>query len=230
MIGSRCLPPRGGDPADKGNLMYLRPFAILAWTIVAAAACGADQGQVALTPDPVILCPRNVEVPFPYIHGGIRQWSILQSTLPPEARVKLTAKRDQQILSEGQRLSLPGLAISLTSDGRLRIVSDRSEPAISFDLQVVIEPPDGSSEAQTLQVRPAPPDRPLTYCSDFTSEVIRIFMSDNGRYRPVDKSAFDQYFRRIQAHGMNRLIVWLTPFPLIADPDDYPEADWDRYA
>jgi hypothetical protein len=45
----------------------------------------------------------------------------------------------------------------------------------------------------------------------------------------VTKDAFDQYFRRCQLQGIDRLILWLSPMPYITDPANYPEEDWARY-
>src|SRR3990170_3204012 len=55
------------------------------------------------------------------------------------------------------------------------------------------------------------PSRPISYYADFGDDLIRTFMDRaTGQFRPIEKSGFDRYFRRLQAHGVRRLIVWLT--------------------
>ncbi|MEQ1852505.1 MAG: hypothetical protein ABMA01_13055, partial [Chthoniobacteraceae bacterium] len=88
----------------------------------------------------------------------------------------------------------------------------------------------GAVETQRLSVRAAPPPRPISYIADFGDDLIDLFMDrKTGRWRPLEKGAFDQYFRRLQAHGVGRLIVWQSPFPYMADAKNYSEEDWQRY-
>ena len=52
-------------------------------------------------------------------------------------------------------------------------------------------------------------DLPGDPVTDFGDDLIRIFMnSASGKLSPVTKNGFDQHFRRLQAHGTRRLIVF----------------------
>lgn len=178
-----------------------------------------------------ILSPRNPEAPFPYLVGATRTWPILEDPLPPHTKVQFIARSDDQILAEGESLDFQGLKISFTPEGLLQVTDHASENPVSFRLEIQLSLPDGSSESQTIGLRPAPPDRPISYYADLVDDIIRIFSHPTtGEFSPVSKSGFDQYFRRLQAHGTRRLIVWLSPFPYIADPQNYSPDDWDRHA
>ncbi|MEO2048703.1 MAG: hypothetical protein ABGX16_19275 [Pirellulales bacterium] len=181
------------------------------------------------------MASHNTQVPFCYVHGGARSWPFISGTLPKGSRVDFAAKRDEKYIASGQivsgqSLSFSGITVRLTPVDHLEIISLASEPAISFLLEVTLTLPDGNTETQQLAVRPAPPDRPISYLADFGDDIIRIFMDlRDGHWRPIEKSAFDQYFRRCQAHGVSRLILWQSPFPYICDPDNYRPEEWDRY-
>ena len=70
----------------------------------------------------------------------------------------------------------------------------------------------------------------MSYLADFGDDLIRIFNNTgDGSWLPVTKDAFDQYFRRCQLHGVDRLILWLSPMPYITDPENYAPEDWARY-
>ena len=172
----------------------------------------------------------NPEVPFCYVHGGSRRWPILEREMPEGTQATLTAKRGDETLAQGAALRFAGFEVSLSKEGMLEVVSSSGEAAMSFSLHVHLKPPDGPGESQELEVRPAPPDRPICYYADLVDDIIRIFTDwPDGEFREITKSAFDQYFRRLQAHGLTRLIVWLSPFPYITDPSNYPQEDWERY-
>jgi hypothetical protein len=181
----------------------------------------------AVTP---YLSPRNTEAPFCYVHGNARSWPFISGELPAGSRVAFIARQDGQTLASGKSPSFAGISVSLTEANHLKIVSLTSEPSISFSLAVTITLPDDNTEIQQLTVRPAPPDRPISYLADFGDDLIRIFMDTrDGHWRPITKEAFDQHFRRCQAHGVSRLILWQSPFPYICDPDNYSPEEWDRY-
>lgn len=175
------------------------------------------------------LAPRNTEVPFPYLVGATRSWPILQHAFPVGARMTFVARRDGTALAQGNVLTLPGLSVGLDRDQFLTITADVGTPEAPFDLEVSLVLPGGDLEAQTLRIQPAPPRRPLSYLADFGDDLIRIFNGPDGRWRPVTKDAFDQYFRRCQLQGIDRLILWLSPMPYITDPGNYAEEDWRRY-
>jgi len=180
--------------------------------------------------DTTYLSPRNTEVPFCYVHGATRTWPFLTEKLPDSNQVSLVAKQGDQTLAIGKSLSFNGISVDLAENDHLRITALDSEPATTFDLAVTITSPDGNSETQQLSIRPAPPARPISYLADFGDDIIRIFMDNHdGHWRPVTKDAFDQYFRRCQAQGISRLILWQSPFPFICDPENYNPEHWDRY-
>lgn len=176
------------------------------------------------------LSPRNLEAPFPYLVGGTREWPLLERPLPHGTRVELAARIGDQALATGEQLEFQGLSVTVTPAGRLQVIANAEAKSAMFQLDLTVKPPSESEEKQTLEIRPAPPDRPISYYADFGDDLIRIFMnSTSGQFSPITKNGFDQYFRRLQAHGTRRLIVWLSPFPYIADAANYPAEDWQRY-
>ena len=140
-----------------------------------------------------------------------------------------TAVRIGDVLLNDEQLAAIGLKVTATSSGRLQVTAQQ-EARTTLHVDVRVKPANGVEEKQTLEIRPAPPSRPISYYADFGDDLIRIFMnSTSGQFSPVTKSGFDQYFRRLQAHGTQRLIVWLSPFPFIADSANYEPDDWQRY-
>jgi hypothetical protein len=192
--------------------------------IPAAQLSAADCGPA------LKLNSRNTEVPFCYRVGGRRSWPIANGKLASQQSVNLKARRNGTIVSEGNELEFKGLTVSVSSDGWLHVVSSDAANSDAFQLEVTLKGPEGASQSQELTVRPAPPERPISYLSDLVDDLIRIFWDhDAGQWLPIEKDAFDQYFRRLQAHGISRLIVWLGTFPVINDPGNYRTEDWERY-
>ena len=183
---------------------------------VAGLAGGASVAEAAELYD------RNTEVAFSYVAAGERAWQITDAPL----------QRDESLSHQWlEAADVSGLRVSLDRDGRLKVVSEAEGSTASLQLEVTLRKADGSERSQTLQLYPAPPDRPISYLSDLVDDLLRIFWdSDEGRWLPVTQDAFDQYFRRLQAHGVRRLIVWQTAFPLIHDPANYAPEDWARFA
>jgi len=176
------------------------------------------------------LSERNTEVPFCYLQGGTRDWPFIEQKLPGDSHISFVAKRNGKVMARGNRLSFSGLDILLNSREKLEIISQPDMPPVEFTLEVSLHLPNGQVESQHLSVRPAPPQRPISYLADLGDDMIRIFMDTrDGHWRPITKSGFDQYFRRYQAHGVHRLIIWQCPFPYICDPANYAAEDWDRY-
>ncbi|HAY82017.1 MAG TPA: hypothetical protein DCY79_19610 [Planctomycetaceae bacterium] len=165
------------------------------------------------------LLGRNVEVPFAYLPGGERSWQLTD-----------------QPLGAGERLThaatLPdGFDVQLHRSGRL-VVKASAGLRETLDLEVQLDRPDGTpaQQKQTLKLLPAPADRPLTYLSDQLDDLIRIFRDPGtGKWKPVTRAAFDPYFRRLQAHGVRRLIVWPSAFPTLSDPENYGAENWSRF-
>jgi len=182
-----------------------------------------------------VLSPRNLEAPFPYVHGGSRRWPVLERALPPDTAITLEVKTrgprpaSPRTTISTQSAAPTGISATLTGDGFLEVISapDSSNEAFSVDIRIAFA--DGTTETQTLRLVPAPPDRPITYDADFGDDLIRIFQNSDGSWRPITKSGFDQYFRRLQLQGVTRLITWLNSFTLILDPENYPPEAWDRY-
>ncbi len=185
--------------------------------------------------DTSYLASRNEEVPFPYLLQGTRSWPILRHALPRGSQINFTAKVDGKVLATGTTLDLGAIAVSIDNNQKLNIVAKGRDVLLSFTLELQLTLPDGSSERQTLSVVPAPPKRPLSYLADFGDDLIYIFNTpfrsrdDNNGWAPVTKDAFDQYFRRCQLQGIDRLIMWMSPMPYISDSANYAPEDFIRY-
>ncbi|MCC6698916.1 MAG: hypothetical protein IT365_25055 [Candidatus Hydrogenedentes bacterium] len=196
--------------------------------VSALLLCILGLAPATLRAEESYLAPRNTEVPFPYLCGATRAWPILAKPLPADAHATLTAREGDHVLAQGSTLSLNGLRIALAENGFLQIAAESGASKSTFQLDVSLALP-GGTETQTLTIQPGPPTRPLSYLADFGDDLIRIFNAPDGTWRPVTKDAFDQYFRRCQVHGVNRLILWLSPMPYIVDPGNYAPEDWARY-
>ena len=176
------------------------------------------------------LLSHNTEVPFCYLAGGTRRWPILDGDLTDATPIELIARQDSVILGRGTKLELPGIDIRINNKGFLIIDATTVEQNIRFELEIRLNSNGESSKHQTILIQPAPPPRPISYIADLVDDLIRIFWnSEAGHFRPVTKYAFGPYFRRLQAHGCQRLIVWQSPFPYMSDPDEFAAPDWLRY-
>ena len=184
------------------------------------------QGQ---QPQEQVLAGRNSEVPFCYLQGATRRWPIMLKRLASDQTLTLTARRDKNILDQGATLSVESLQVSIAADGFLQVRA--AEGATSqFRIDLIVSRNGKPEEQQQISLRPAPPARPISYVADLVDDLIRIYWDANSRrFRPVTKDGFDQYFRRLQAQGITRLIVWQSAFPLIADPNNYRPQDWQRF-
>ncbi len=150
------------------------------------------------------LSPRLSEVPFCYISGGTRSWPLREAPLADNEKLRLVARQKKKTLGEGGSLKFDGLQISTTRKGWLKIVA-APDSKTSFQLELILDR-EGESLRRVVSVRPAPPDRPISYVSDLVDDLIHNFWNSSKReFRPFTKPAFDQYFRRLQAHGVNRL-------------------------
>jgi hypothetical protein len=194
------------------------------------ALLGSLAVQCSIQATESFLSERNTEAPFCYLQGGTRDWPFLEQELPGHSRISFVAKRDGKVVARGNQLSFSGLEVLLNPREKLEIISQSDMPPVEFTLEVLLHLPDGQVESQHLSVRPAPPRRPISYLADFGDDLIRIFMDTrDGHWRPITKSGFDQYFRRCQAHGVLRLILWQSPFPYICDPKNYAPEHWGLY-
>lgn len=208
----------------------MKRLAIAYFVIVALGVLLAEKVRA----DPFFLSSRNTEVPFPYLLQGTRSWRILSKPLPEGFQVNFTAKADGKALATGAVLNFEGITVSIGSDQKLTVSAKAGDTPLAFSLDLLLTLPDGASEQQTLSIVPAPPTRPLSYLADFGDDLIYIFHTsrnsqEGNGWSPVTKDAFDQYFRRCQLQGIERLIMWLTPMPYITDPANYAPEDWARY-
>ena len=171
--------------------------------------------------------------------------------LSPAARrhVSRPATRD------GTAVRLDTFRIEFTPERTLRIASTESGERSRFDLHVEVMAGGSVIQQQTLEVRPAPPRRPVTYYADFGDDLINIFGIGAGSRSPrlhhqlreggpvmghraardadglihFDKEGFDQYFRRLQCQGVAKEILWLLPFPLVTEAAAYDAQDWREF-
>lgn len=176
-----------------------------------------------------ILSPRNLEAPFCYVAGSTRTWPIFSGELDRKDRITLTARQDDRVLAEGQELRFSGLHVAVSRAGVLTVQAP-ADTAMAFRLEIAVHRQGEVIERQILTVRRAPPNHPISYIADLVDDLIRIFWDNNARrFLPVKKDGFDQYFRRLQAQGIARLVVWQSPFPLITDPANFEDDDWRRF-
>ena len=180
-------------------------------------------------PEQKVLAKRNSEVPFCYLPGATRRWPILNKKLAPGQLLTLTARRGEKLLDRGPTLSIESLKVNIAANGFLQ-VSAAEKATSEFRIDLVVSRDGKTEEQQQISLRPAPPARPISYVADLVDDLIRIYWDANSRrFRPLTKDGFDQYFRRLQAQGITRLIVWQSAFPLIADATNYRLQDWQRF-
>ncbi len=160
---------------------------------------------------------RNTETPFSYLPGGERSWQLTDQPLNAGETLRHSTEIPE------------GIEVSLSRAGKLSVIAAK-EIQYKLDLEIVLGDIDGPHERQTLRLLPAPPRRPISYLSDQVDDLIQIFRDPStGRWRPITRDAFDQYFRRLQCHGVHRLIVWPSAFPTISDPENYGKENWERF-
>ena len=188
-------------------------------------------GGRVLSADPSVsaLSARNTEVPFFYAVGGSRSWPIFSGELRDSDDIELTVRRDQAVPARGSKLRVSALRVTVSREGYLTSEAPTEATAKSL-VEITVRRNGKSIEQQQIEIRPAPPNRPLSYVADVVDDLIRIYWNPSSRrFRPITKDGLDQYFRRLQAQGITRLIVWQSPFPLIADPQNYVPKDWARF-
>ena len=163
------------------------------------------------------LWARNTETPFAYLVGGERTWQLTDQPLDSDESLSLMGETPE------------GMRVTVDSNGVVSVVvADGLQQKI--DLGVVLTKPDGTQTKQSLRFWPAPPIRPITYLSDQVDDLIQLFRDpQTGRWMPVTRDAFDQYFRRLQCHGIARLIVWPSAFPTINSRANYGAENWSKF-
>jgi len=219
------------DVARRFKNRFGNRFHSIPWAIAVALSLTASfTSSIAANADDTILHPQNLDSPFCYLAGGFRSWPLMEGAIPEQDQVLLTARRNGSIVAQGSVLEFDGLRVEVDRNGLLNIRAANSEEA-AFQLEIKLERQGNVHERQVLTVRPAPPKRPISYVSDLVDDLIRIYWNAETRtFKPLSKGGFDQYFRRLQSQGVNRLIVWQSPFPLITDPQSFPKPDWERFA
>lgn len=173
------------------------------------------------------LDPHNSRVPFCFQVGGRRSWRITTSPLMQDEHVLLQVIDADQVVEEGEQIARDGLTVSVSREGRLQVDAPAGSEAVTLRLRLSIE----GQPPQEIQLRAAPPARPIGYIADLVDDLIHTYHDASGkRFLPLSRGAFDQYFRRLQAHGVHRLIVWHSPFPYFTRPEDHDPEHWQRYA
>lgn len=213
-----------------GRINQSLPKAVRVYCLVTLLLLSSRPQLISADQIRPVLSPRNTEVPFCYTVGSSRSWPVFSGELKEHDKLLLTARRDDSILANGEELNVEGLHLTLSRGGLLNVNAARDTQA-EFLLDVAVERKGQRVEQQRLEIRLAPPDRPISYVSDLLDDLIRIFWDTSShRFRPVTTDSFDQYFRRLQAQGITRLIVWPSAFPVIADPQNYEAEHWTRFS
>ncbi len=175
--------------------------------------------------------PANVRVPFCFLIDGARSWRVLTEPLRADDRVELELRRGDVPLFTGEKIEAGDLQIRVAASGRLEVISGPKPITDSLRLQMRLHSPGKPPAEQTITLRPAPPRRPIGYLADLVDDLIHTYWDANARqFQPISRGMFDQYFRRLQAHGVHRLIVWHSPFPYFTRPEDHDPEHWRRYA
>jgi len=191
-------------------------------TILLLIGCGLPAAATAAELD-----PHNTRVPFCFQVDGRRSWRITTEPLQDDEHPLLQVLDAGQVVASGESLKHSGLSLSVSREGRLQVEADAGTEPVSLQLRLTLE----GQPPQDIQLRAAPPARPIGYIADLVDDLIHTFHdAQNKRFLPISRGAFDQYFRRLQAHGVHRLIVWHSPFPYFTRPEDHDPEHWARYA
>ncbi|MFO1007630.1 MAG: hypothetical protein U0929_16830 [Planctomycetaceae bacterium] len=201
----------------------------LLWLVMA----GGLSGAYLAAGEETALSEYNQSVPFCYLRGGVRTWPILSRKLEAGESLTLTARQADEVLGTGQTLRAGLVELSITEDGKLRVdalAEPRDVSPLITELEVQVLRDGQAVQSQKLVLRPSPPLKPISYIADLVDDLIRMYgRAETGEFLPISKGALDQYFRRLQAHGVSRLIVWHSPFPYFTRPEDHDPDDWSRY-
>lgn len=189
-------------------------------------------GTAAFAAEPAAkLEPHNVPVPFCFLADGARSWRVLTGPLVENEKVELDLLRGEESLARGETISQAGLEIRVSKAGRLEVIAGPDAATDSLRLKLKLMSPGQPDAEQTVTLRRAPPRRPIGYLADLVDDLIHTYWDASAKqFRPISRGAFDQYFRRLQAHGVQRLIVWHSPFPYFTRPEDHEPEHWQRFA
>lgn len=177
------------------------------------------------------LDPNNSRVPFCFLADGRRSWRVLTGPVSDGQRVELKLSQGEKIIAQETQINELGLAIQVSIGGRLEVTASRDATRDPLRLQLTLISEGRAPETQECVLRVAPPARPIGYVSDLVDDLIHTFYDAAAkRFQPISPGTFDQYFRRLQAHGVHRLIVWHSPFPFFTRPEDHDPVHWQQYA
>lgn len=218
---------------------------------ISLCACSARVVLVAviLMISDALMVPLLAESPYPFLPGSTREWRITDLPLNENDQVELTLQNGGQMIAQGSSINMGGLDITVNPSGHLRVSADSDVALRSAELTIAIRKAVGAKEqlgpkeqhgkdnsigdtqpiTRTVTLCRGQRNRGVTYYADFGDDLIRMCMSDSGVYAPVTRERMDDYFRRVQGQGLSRLIVWLSPFPYVAAPENYDPADWTLY-
>jgi hypothetical protein len=104
---------------------------------------------------------RLAEVPFCYLAGGQRSWQILRHPLSNGDRVSLSARVGDDVV-HGSDISITGVNVSVTQDGKLLVDARNQCTRPEFELNVNLQLSSGKSITQSFGVRAAPPPLPIS--------------------------------------------------------------------
>lgn len=200
---------------------------MLFFVVALHGAFGVGAESVA----PAKLDPNNPRVPFCFLADGRRSWRVLTGPLSDGQRVELKLTHGEKVVAEGKKIDVLGLAAQVSAGGRLEVTAARDATRDSLRLQFTLVTEGNANDTQECVLRVAPPARPIGYVSDLVDDLIHTFYDSAAKkFQPISPGTFDQYFRRLQAHGVHRLIVWHSPFPFFTRPEDHDPVHWQQYA
>lgn len=216
----QAIPQRGRmiDTNNNGRLEMLDLLAVLQSLL---------ESSSSQTP---FLFPSNSTVPFTYSPGNTRSWPVFSQPLGT-ADYSLTLHHAAELLGSGTEVDADGVVVSITDDGQLQVaVSDPQESRV-FEATLALTHPIAFAHSQTVELRPAPPHRSeITYVSDWVDDLLRIFYDRRKhRFTEITPDGFHQHFRRLQNHGIDRLVVWQGPFPVHAAQQSTTPELWESY-
>ncbi len=203
------------------------------WALLWLVMVGGLSRACLAAGEEAALSEYNQSVPFCYLRGGVRTWPILSRKLEAGESLTLIVRQPDQVLETGLKIRVGQVELSVTEEGQLQVDAreeSREASPLVTEFEVIVLRGGQAVQTQKLVLRPAPSLKPISYIADLVDDLIRIYgRAETGEFLPISKGAFDQYFRRLQAHGVSRLVVWHSPFPYFTRPEDHDPDDWSRY-
>ena len=203
------------------------------WALLWLVMVGGLSRACLAAGEEAALSEYNQSVPFCYLRGGVRTWPILSRKLEAGESLTLIVRQPDQVLETGLKIRVGQVELSVTEEGQLQVDAreeSREASPLVTEFEVIVLRGGQAVQTQKLVLRPAPSLKPISYIADLVDDLIRIYgRAETGEFLPISKGAFDQYFRRLQAHGVSRLVVWHSPFPYFTRPEDHDPDEWSRY-